>query len=74
MIVFWLLLIRDIYAIFASSLVTSSVDKDSEFWNREDEASLSGEDISDSDGKLFFLLVSIIICIFLARRPDLLPY
>ncbi|XP_020090219.1 ATP-dependent DNA helicase Q-like 3 isoform X1 [Ananas comosus] len=34
---------------FPSSLVTSSVDKDSEFWNREDEASLSGEDISDSD-------------------------
>ncbi|OAY64822.1 ATP-dependent DNA helicase Q-like 3 [Ananas comosus] len=35
--------------IVQSSLVTSSVDKDSEFWNREDEASLSGEDISDSD-------------------------
>lgn len=54
MIALWLLLIRDIYAIFPSSLVTSSVDKDSEFWNREDEASLSAEDISDSDGKLFF--------------------
>jgi hypothetical protein len=43
------------YALIFFCLHDSSVKPahlDTEFWNREDEASISAEDISDSDGRI----------------------
>ena len=43
---------------FDSSLVASLDGLDSEFWNRDDEASVSDEDISNSDGNLPFSMLA----------------
>lgn len=51
-------LVLEYFHLYDSSLVNPA-HLGTEFWNREDEASISGEDISDSDGRSVNALFSV---------------